>query len=142
MKTPFLTLGILCGMSVCGTAAAQSTVGIPSFTASVYPISGISKVHVVVTKEFGKKFSLTFRDEKNYFLYQDKMEKRCTQHRFVLNLSQLENGKYYIDLSDGKTPVVTKIIIKEEAILSKPISSTQIVCLDSEKRKTTPIGGN
>ncbi|MEI7586777.1 hypothetical protein [Runella sp.] len=53
-----------------------------------------------------------------------------TQHRFDLNLNELANGKYFINLSDGKQPIVTKILVKEQAILAKPILSNQIICLN------------
>ena len=42
----------------------------------------------------------------------------------------LSNGKYYINLSDEKEPMSTKIIIKEQAVLATLILSNQILCLN------------
>lgn len=128
MKTSLLTILLFCGMTVCKNAAAQSTVETPSFTASIYPVT--SKVRVIVSKEYGKKFSLSVIDEHQNLLYQEHMAKSSTQHRFDLNLTDLANGKYLINLSDGKQPMVTKILMKEQAVLAKPILSNQILCLN------------
>jgi hypothetical protein len=84
----------------------------------------------LVSKKYGKKFSLSIVDEKHNVLYFDQMTKKMTQHRFDLNLNELNNGKYFINLSDGQLPVVTKIIIKEQAVLAKPILTGQIICLN------------
>jgi hypothetical protein len=126
MKALFLTLGILSVMAVCEDVKAQSTEEIPSFIASIGQVANTSTICVLVTKEFGKRLYLSLRDEKHNLVYSGEMAKRSTQRRFDLNLTQLANGKYYIDLWDGKTPVVTKIIIKEQIILATPIVSTQI----------------
>lgn len=126
MKTLCLTLGILSGIAVCWESKAQTTEEVSSFIASIGQVSNTSTICVLVTKEFGKRLYLSLRDEKHHLVYAGEMAKRSTQHRFDLNMSRLANGKYYIDLWDGKAPVVTKIIIKEQIILAKPIISTQI----------------
>ncbi len=130
MKTSLLTILLFCGMTVCKNAAAQSTVETPSFMASIYPVPNTSKVRVIVSKEYGKKFSLSVIDEHQNLLYQEHIAKSSTQHRFDLNLNELANGKYFINLSDGKQPMVTKILMKEQAVLAKPILSNQILCLN------------
>ena len=128
MKTSLLIA--LFGTAVCLNAAAQSTVETATFKASVFPIPNSSTIRVLVSKEAGKKFYLTVRDGKNNLIHHDGLTKRATQHRFDLNLSELANGKYYIDLSDGNQPLVTKIIVKEQAVQAQPIVSNQIVCLN------------
>ncbi len=133
MKTSLLTILLFCGMTVCKNAAAQSTVETPSFKASIYPVPNTSKVRVIVSKEHGKKFSLSVIDEHQNLLCHEQMAKNSTQHRFDLNLADLAHGKYYINLSDGKQPMVTKILVKEQAVLAKPILSDQILCLDWPK---------
>jgi hypothetical protein len=133
MKTSLLTILIFCGMTVCKNASAQSTVETPSFIASIYPVPNTSKVRVTVSKEYGKKFSLSVIDEHQNLLCHEQMAKGATQHRFDLNLTELANGKYYINLSDGKRPVVTKVLVKEQVVLAKPILSNQILCLDWPK---------
>ncbi|RDB03555.1 hypothetical protein [Runella aurantiaca] len=131
MKTPLFTLIFFFGMvTTYIQATAQSTVETPSFSASIYPVSGTSKVRVAVSKEYGKKFFLYVRDENQHLIYFEQLTKRITQHRFDLNLNELSNGKYYINLSDGKEPMVTKIIVKEQAVLATPILSNQILCLN------------
>lgn len=130
MKTLILTLFTLYGMGIGQNTATQSTVETPSFMASIYPVPNTFKVRVIVSKEYGKKFSISVLDEHQNLLYFGQMTKQMTQHRFDLNLNELSNGKYFINLSDGKLPVVTKIIVKEQAVLAKPILSNQIICLN------------
>lgn len=130
MKMSLLTILFFCGMTVCKNATAQSTVETPSFTASIYPVPNTSKVRVIISKEYGKKFSLSVIDEHQNLLCYQQMAKNSTQHRFDLNLTDLANGKYFINLSDGKQPIVTKVILKEQAVLAKPILSNQILCLN------------
>ena len=130
MKTSLFTLVILFGMVATSQATAQSTVETPSFSASIYPVPGTFKVRVTVSKEYGKKFFLSVYDENQNLIYFDQLAKQTTQHRFDLNLNELANGKYHINLSDGKQPMVTKIIVKEQAVLATPILSNQILCLN------------
>jgi hypothetical protein len=130
MKTLFITCLILCTMGMGRNATAQSTVETPSFMASISPVFNTNTVRVLVSKEYGKKFSLSVVDENQNPVYLNRMPKGATQHRFDLNLNELPNGKYYINLSDGKTPIVSKVIVKEPAVLAKPILSHQIICLN------------
>lgn len=130
MKTPLFSLVFLLGMAVYSQATAQSTVETPSFVASIYPVANTSKVRILISKEYGKAFSLSIIDDKKNLIYFDQLSKKTTQHRFDLNMQQLDNGRYYVNLSDGKQPVVTKIIVKEDAILAKPILSSQIICVN------------
>ncbi|AXE19110.1 hypothetical protein DR864_15805 [Runella rosea] len=130
MKTPLFTLIFLFIMTAYIQATAQSTVETPSFSASIYPVLGTFKVRVAVSKEYGKKFFLSVYDENQNLIYFDQLAKQTTQHRFDLNLNELANGKYHINLSDGKQPMVTKIIVKEQAVLATPILSNQILCLN------------
>jgi len=130
MKTLLFTLALFFGTTATFQATAQSTVETPSFSASIYPVPGTSKVRVAVSKAYGKKFSLYVRDENQHLIYFEQLTKRTTQHRFDLNLNELSNGKYYINLSDGTAPMVTKIIVKEQAVLATPILSNQILCLN------------
>jgi len=128
MKAPLFTL--LFVMTVYVHAQAQSMVETPSFSASIYPVPGTYKVRVAVSKEYGKKFFLSVYDENQKLVFFDQLTKQTIQHRFDLNLNELSNGRYYINLSDGKQPIVTKIILKEQAVLAKPILSNQILCLN------------
>lgn len=130
MKMLFLTLFSLYGVMIGENTSTQSTVKTSSFIASISPVPNTSKVRILVSKTYGKKFSLSFLDENKNVLYFGEMTKQMTQHHFDLNLSELNNGKYFINLSDGRLPVVTKTIIKEQAILAKPILTNQIFCVD------------
>lgn len=130
MKTLILTLFSLYGMTIGENTSIQSTVETSSFIASISSVPNSSKVRILVSKKYGKKFSLAFLDENKNVLYFGEMTKQMTQHRFDLNLNELNNGKYFISLSDGRLPVVTKTIIKEQTVLAKPISSNQIICVD------------
>ncbi|WP_298355331.1 hypothetical protein [Runella sp.] len=76
MKTLFLTCLTLFGIGISGETKAQSTVETPSFIASVYPVPNSFKVRVVVSKEYGKKFSLSVLDEKQNVLYFGQMTKK------------------------------------------------------------------
>lgn len=126
MKTLLLISLFLCRIA----ATAQSEVQTTSFKASILPVTNGSKIHVVVNKEFGKNFFICLRDTQHTLLYFGEMKKRSVQYRFVIDLKELAEGKYYMELSDGKTPVVTKILLKEQSVLAKPIVTNQIVFLN------------
>ena len=111
-------------------ALAQSSVTAPSFTATVYPVPNTSTIRLVVNKELGKRFYFSLRDKQHNVIYFDEMTKRSTQRRFDLNLSELVNGTYYIDLSDGKAPLVTKVISKEQVELARQIVADQVICMN------------
>ncbi len=130
MKTLLVSIVLLCATGVGSQATAQSTVETPSFTASIYPVVNTSKVRILISKEYGEKFSLSIIDDKKNLVYFDQLPKKATQHRFDLNLTELSNGRYYVNLSNGKQPVVTKVIIKEQVVLAKPILSNQILCVN------------
>ncbi|AXE19104.1 hypothetical protein DR864_15775 [Runella rosea] len=130
MKTLLFSIALLFGMGIYSQAMAQSTVETPSFTASIYPVVNTSKVRILISKEYGEKFSLSIIDDKKNLIYFDQLSKKTTQHRFDLNMQELANGRYYVNLSNGKQPVVTKVIIKEQVVLAKPILSNQILCVN------------
>jgi len=130
MKTLLFSIVLFFMMAVYAQATAQSTVETPSFMASIYPVANTSKVRILVSKEYGKAFSLSIVDDKKNLIYFRQLSKKATQHRFDLNMQELDNGRYFVNLSDGRQPVVTKIIVKEDAILAKPILSSQIICVN------------
>ncbi|MCP1382527.1 hypothetical protein [Runella salmonicolor] len=130
MKTSLLLLLLLSGRVVGENLLVQSNVETATFMAALFPVSNAMKIRVLVSKKTEGKFFIRLKDEKGSLIYADKLPKHIYQHRYDFDLTQLECGKYIIEMVGNDGSYVVKHIQKEQAILAIPVVSNKIICLD------------
>jgi myo-inositol-hexaphosphate 3-phosphohydrolase len=74
---------------------------IKTFALSVYKINGESSYNIFVNKLEGSILKITLKDAKNDIFYEQFLSKKETKFRTKLNVSNLESGNYFLELTEG-----------------------------------------
>ena len=75
---------------------------------------------------------LQMRDARHVYVYNNPISNYLIKNNITLNLQDLENGQYIIEIWQERKLVLTKTIIKEHLVLVKPLE-VENVMLVSEK---------
>ena len=84
---------------------------------------------VFVDKAIGVRFLLTIKDQQGNVLYAKGVSKKEKLYTFKIDLSQVEDGVYYIETTDGKTPI-RKTLRKEEIAITKPVNTQRVFAMN------------
>lgn len=108
-----IIVGLLLGTTVFANANNLSIEpGKKSFEAVTIQNKVKSTMNLFIDKQKGAKLEITFKDEEGNVLYEDVMGKNAQYYRTKINMANLNNGNYYIELTDGLNKEVKKIEIK------------------------------
>lgn len=125
MKNQFKTIvtALLLGSAIfanANTNPANPTV--KNYALSMYKINGKSHYNVAIDKSAGSQVKILLKAANNAIVYDNNISKNETQFRTKLDLSNMENGKYLLIVTDG-TNVESKEI--EVANSSKNIENVK-----------------
>ncbi len=91
-----------------------------TFAVGVYQTINSLKMNVMVDKLVGKKITIQLKNEDGLVIHTQIIGKKETAFRGNYDLKELEDGKYSIEISDGKTKVVKNVQVETK----KPIPSS------------------
>lgn len=99
---------------------------VAAFKVGVYPSVESTKLNVLIAKETGADISVQLRNEQGYVLATQWVSKKETSCRLRFDLSELEDGKYQVVVSDGTTKTV-----KEMNLATKtPVQVDRLISLN------------
>lgn len=75
---------------------------IKPYAISMYKVDGKSLIKIFIDKLEGSKVRISVIDKSGEIVYQEFMGKKDTAFRTKLDLSNLETGKYSLEVTDGK----------------------------------------
>jgi len=97
-----------------------------AFKVGVYPSVESTKLNVLIAKEKGADISVQLRNEQGYILATQWVSRKETNCRLRFDLSELEDGKYQVVVSDGATKTV-----KEMNLATKtPVQIDRLISLN------------
>lgn len=100
-----------------------------TYQAGVY-VASDSKLHVAVDKHAGGHVTLRLRDTKGALLYDDYLGKKAYKYRTKLNLENLPDGTYQLEVSNGvETKSQTVTIATQRTALSARLIQTSDVAV-------------
>lgn len=132
MKKFILSVAVAFGVgfaTLTPSAQAQAVTETENYKLTTYTQEDLSRVWVFVDKAVGTRFLLTVKDEKGNVLYAKGVNKKEKLYAFKIDLSQTDNGMYYIETTDGKTPI-RKTIRKEEIAYTVPTVTHRVVAMN------------
>jgi hypothetical protein len=118
MKKLFKTLAIALvatGLTFNANATDDKT-NKSTFEVGMYQVTNSMKVKVLITKTSGSAVSISLKDEKGVEIYSEKLGKKDTSYSRKLNLENLSDGKYTLEVSNGSEKTVKEIDLSTKAI--------------------------
>ncbi|MCY7352869.1 MAG: hypothetical protein LH606_19790 [Cytophagaceae bacterium] len=104
---PFLTslvAPLLAGLLHLPTSDSQ-----PPFEVGVYPKHHTAKLNVMVENHEQKRLNLRLINPKNEIMYQETVSRKTAKYWRKLDLGQLPDGIYQLQVSNGQETVVREI---------------------------------
>ena len=72
-----------------------------TYALSMYKVNGESAYNIFINKLEGNTLKITLRNLQNEIVYEQFMGKNETKFRTKLNLRDVDNGKYFFEVTDG-----------------------------------------
>ena len=116
MKTIIKTLVLALTLSsVSYVASANPAAGekkaATSYKAAIFPSSSTATLNVIVEKEMGHRVQITLKDAKGAVLHTEYLTKKEGSFWSKLNLSELQNGTYRVEVTNGAETTAKDITI-------------------------------
>jgi outer membrane lipoprotein-sorting protein len=131
MKTSIKSLLFALSLSAVTSFAAFADVKperpaqVAAFKSSVFPtIDG--KLRISLDKETGGPVDIRLKNEDGAVVYNHHLDKKDTQYRSRLNLSELPDGTYQVEITNGTETSTQSITISTK----KPTTPTRLVALN------------
>ncbi|GGM99977.1 hypothetical protein GCM10010967_37550 [Dyadobacter beijingensis] len=90
----------------------KETAKVLSFDAALYKISDTNKVRLSVDKKENERLRVVLKDKAGKIYYSEVFNDRDTKYRRVFNLDEMNDGKYYFELSHKKDKLVKEVNIE------------------------------
>lgn len=137
MKSYQILLAFLCLMGMSGyLCQAQSfeyyTDNRKSFDLKFEFVPNSTLLKLQIYKYDQNNLRLQMRDARNVYVYNNPISNYLIKNNITLNLQDLANGPYIIEIWQERKLVLTKTIIKEHLVLVKPLEVENLM-LVSEK---------
>jgi len=113
MKTLLKTfvIALFSTVSFMANAGDESTNDKRTLKVAVYQTVNSLRMSVVVEKIIGRKASVILKSKSGFVLFAEYLRKKDKLYFGKLNLEELEDGKYLIEISDGETTIVKNVEI-------------------------------
>lgn len=115
--------------TIAPSVQAQTITETENYKLTTYTQEEISRVWVKVSKTAGTKFHLAVKSASGNVLFNEVLSRKTKQHAFRIDLADAENGVYYIETTDGKTPIC-KIVRKESITATEPVVAQRVVAMN------------
>ncbi|MDR6563182.1 MULTISPECIES: hypothetical protein [unclassified Arcicella] len=80
-----------------------------SFAVGMYQTINTLQMNILIEKLEGKNLSISLKNEKGEVLANEYVGKKGTTYRGKFDLSELEDGKYSFEITDGATKIVKTV---------------------------------
>ena len=97
----------------------------PSFEVGVYPKQHTAKLNVMVENHEQKRLNLRLISPKNEVVYQETVGRKTAKYSRKLDLGQLPDGVYQLQVSDGQETVVREVNVSTKKV--EPIMPEKLV---------------
>jgi Domain of unknown function (DUF3244) len=119
MKTSFKTIACVLALSAMTATASFATEKTgketPRFEASAY-VAKDANLLVSVSKNVPSRVTLTLKDEKNKEVYSENINKNELKASYKLNLSNLADGKYTLEITSDSQTITKQINLVSERV--------------------------
>jgi hypothetical protein len=129
MNTTFKSVALALGLGLATTTAKaqeasfSTVIDSPAYIAKMITYPNSSQMKVMVANTEGKKLFFTVRDEKGNALYSKIISKYEPQAFIRLNMEELTNGVYKIEIGDSKTHASKTFRKGGDTVVSRPIET-------------------
>ncbi|AFK03896.1 hypothetical protein Emtol_2761 [Emticicia oligotrophica DSM 17448] len=97
-----------------------------SFNVGMYRIINSMKVNVLVDKQDSKALDISVKNEQNEVVYSEVVGKNINKFSKKLDLSGLKDGKYRIEISNGKETVTKQVNVETHAPIPSEYRSVEV----------------
>lgn len=118
-----LVIALTIGLTSVAAAPASDPAAAPakaSFQMLAFRTKEAGKVNLILTKSNEKRMWVTLRDAKGQIIYQETVEKKSDRFLKKFDLSQLGDGTYRFEVSDGE------VVSAKEVTLSTAVPTRQL----------------
>lgn len=91
-----------------------------SFKVGMYPIINTYKMNVMIEKEQMQPLKVTLKDKNQKLLHKQHIMKKVASLSQKIDFSNLEDGIYYLTISDGKSEIVKEIKFNTKEFVEVP----------------------
>jgi hypothetical protein len=128
MNTLVKTFAIVLGLNIANQALAQQTGSVsiidnPNYLAKMVTETNSNTMKVYVGNIANKNLTISVKDAKGNALYTKKISKKEPQAYIRLDMAQLEDGIYDVELSDIDTKEHKSFRKGAEVIVSRPVGT-------------------
>ncbi len=119
MKTTIKTIAVILGLAFSTASYAsgddKTTTKPVSYEVGAY-ISNDSKIRVGIKKDFGKRLSVYLKDANGNVIFEENLGKKRANYAVKLNLTELQDGEYSLEVLSGNELFKKKININSRKI--------------------------
>jgi|GEM_PF-1695242 flagellar hook assembly protein FlgD len=118
----------LCGVMMSGVVMASNGPGTTKngdkkndpFEVGMYRIQNSLSMKVLLEKEAGEKVFVRLLNQKGQVLYEETLNKKMSKYSRNFDFSQVNDGKYTLEVTDGKHSVRKEIRLSTKDIVETP----------------------
>ena len=103
-----------------------------NFDLKIELIPNSATVKFQIYKYTPDNLRLQLRDARHAYIYDKPISNYLIRNNITLNLQDLDNGQYIIEIWQERKLIVTKTIIKEHLVLVKPLEVENLTLVNSK----------